>query len=91
MFTRDLVRDILTFPLLEGSTLVLMDVDDEKLSLAKCPVQRIVSEGNYPAKIIATRNRKTALKDAGPVFTIAETGVRNGLDGADSRLLHDDD
>ena len=57
-FTRALVRDILTFPALADSTIALMDVDSERLAYIKRAVDRIVAEGNYPAKVIATMDRK---------------------------------
>jgi len=66
-FTRTLVRDILTFPLLRDSTVVLMDIDAERLSFITQAVKRIIAEGNYPAKVIATTDRKTALKGADAV------------------------
>ncbi|MCB0152918.1 MAG: alpha-glucosidase/alpha-galactosidase, partial [Caldilineaceae bacterium] len=44
-FTRTLVRDLLTFPLLEGSTLCLMDIDAKRLEWSRRAVQRIVDEG----------------------------------------------
>lgn len=63
-FTRGLVRDILTFPLLENSTLTLMDIDPERLDFAHRAVQRIIDMGNYPAKVEATTDRAAALKGA---------------------------
>ncbi|MDQ3248407.1 MAG: alpha-galactosidase [Chloroflexota bacterium] len=63
-FTRKLVRDVLTFPLLENSTISLMDIDPERLDFAQRAVQRIVDMGNYPAKVEATLDRAIALKDA---------------------------
>ncbi len=75
-FTRGLVRDILTFPLLCDSTLVLMDIDKERLGYIAQSVRRIVAEGNYPAKIEVTTNRKAALKGADAVIcTILAGGV----------------
>ena len=41
-FTRGLVRDILTFPLLRDAKLVLMDIDPERLEFSQRAVQRIV-------------------------------------------------
>ena len=67
-FTRGLVKDILTFPLLRDATLVLMDINRERLALIKQGVERIVREGKYPAKIITTTNRREALKDADAVI-----------------------
>ncbi len=67
-FTRNLVRDILTFPLLKDATLALMDVDSERLGYIKQAVDRIVAEGNYPAKVMATTDRAEALEGANAVI-----------------------
>jgi len=67
-FTRGLVKDILTYPLLKDATLVLMDINRERLALIKKAVERIVREGKYPAKIIATTNRREAIKGADAVI-----------------------
>ncbi len=73
-FTEDLVRDILTFPLLQDATLALMDINPERLEFAKTAVTRIVTTGNYPAKVIATLDRAEALKDADVVLTTILAG-----------------
>ncbi len=76
-FTRALVRDILTFPLLKDATLALMDIDAERLDYIKRAVDRIIAEGNYPAKAIATLDRAEALKGADAVIcTILAGGVK---------------
>jgi alpha-galactosidase len=67
-FTRTLVKDILTFPLLEGAELALMDIDEERLAFIKQAVERIVKEGNYPAKVTATMDRREALAGADAVI-----------------------
>jgi alpha-galactosidase len=75
-FTRKLVKDILTFPLLEDATLALMDIDPERLEFSRRAVQRIVDEGGYPAKVEATLDRVEALTDADAVLcTILAGGV----------------
>jgi len=63
-FTRKLVRDILTFPILQDATLSLMDIDSERLGYIKRAVDRIIAEGDYPAKVEATMDRVEALKGA---------------------------
>ena len=76
-FTRTLVKDMLTFPALEGATLALMDIDNDRLEMARRSVQRIVDEGNYPARVVTTKSRKTALKDADAVLcTVLAGGVK---------------
>ena len=75
-FTRTLVKDILTFPALSDCTIALMDIDTERLSAIKTAVDKIVSTGKYPAKVVATTDRAEALKDAdGVVCTILAGGV----------------
>lgn len=75
-FTRGLVRDILTFPLLQDATLSLMDTDPERLEFAHASVQRIVDLGNYAAHVEATHVRAEALRDADVVLvTILSHGV----------------
>ncbi|NOZ64225.1 MAG: alpha-galactosidase [Caldiserica bacterium] len=77
IFTRNLVRDILTFPLLKDSTLVLMDIDKERLEFARRAVQAIIDKGNYPARVETTLDRKEALKGADVVLcTILSGGVQ---------------
>ncbi len=67
-FTRTLVRDILTFPRMEGATLALMDINRERLAYSTQAVKRIVKEGGYPAKVVSTTNRKRALEGADAVL-----------------------
>ena len=75
-FTRTLVKDILTFPLLQDAELALMDIDAERLEYSTRAVQRIVDEGNYPAKVTATMDRREALDGADAVLiTILAGGV----------------
>jgi alpha-galactosidase len=73
-FTRGLVRDILTFPLLKDATLCLMDIDPERLDFAFRAVSRIVELGHYPAKVTATLDRAEALKDADVVLVTILAG-----------------
>ncbi|MEZ4656666.1 MAG: alpha-galactosidase [Caldilineaceae bacterium] len=63
-FTRKLVKDVLTFPLLENAHITLMDIDAERLDFANRAINRIVQAGEYPATVEATMDREAALKDA---------------------------
>ncbi|MDR1570074.1 MAG: alpha-galactosidase [Oscillospiraceae bacterium] len=70
-FTRALVRDLLTFPAMEDATIALMDINPVTLGHIRRAVTRIVEEGKYPAKVVATLDRKEALTGAdGVVCTI---------------------
>lgn len=75
-FTRNLVRDILSFPAFADCTIALMDLDEERLGFIKQAVDKIVAAGNYPATVIATTNRAEALQGAdGVVCTILANSV----------------
>ena len=67
-FTRSLVRDILTFPALKDATIALTDINKERLGYIKQAVDRIIREGNYPAKAVATLDRAEALRGADAVI-----------------------
>jgi alpha-galactosidase len=67
-FTRQLIRDILTFPLLRESIISLMDIDAERLDFSKQAAEKIIRMGNYPARVEATLDRAEALKGADVVL-----------------------
>ena len=67
-FTRNLVRDILTFPLLKNAEIALVDINKQRLSFAKRACEKIVKMGNYPAVVTATTDRRQALKGADAVL-----------------------
>lgn len=73
-FTRELVRDILTFPLLRDATISLMDIDPERLEFSRKAVEKIVKLGNYPARVEATLDRVEALRGADVVLTTILAG-----------------
>jgi len=76
-FTRGLVRDILTFDLMRDAELALMDINPERLEFARRACQSIVDRGNYPARVTATMDRRTALKGADAVLcTILVGGTK---------------
>jgi alpha-galactosidase len=73
-FTGELVRDILTFPLLEDATLSLMDINAERLEFSSRKVEKLIMVGNRPAKVEATTDRTEALKGADIVLTTILAG-----------------
>lgn len=75
-FTRDLIRDILTFDSFKDCEISLMDIDEKRLRYAYDGIMRIVKAGNYPAIVTTSLDRKEALKDAdGVLITILQGGV----------------
>ncbi len=73
-FTSELVRDILTFPLLKDAHIALMDINPERLAFAKTSISKLIAAGNYPATVSATLERAEALKGADVVLTTILAG-----------------
>ena len=75
-FTRDLVRDILTFDAFDDCEIMLMDINEKRLEYSRRGCQKIVDAGHHKAVVKATTDRKEALKDAdGVLITILQGGV----------------
>jgi alpha-galactosidase len=75
-FTRNLVRDILSFESLSDCEICLVDINKERLEFIGEAVNRIIAAGKYKAKVTATTERKEALKDSdGVICTILQGGV----------------
>ena len=67
-FTAQLVRDILTFPLLQDAEIALMDINPERLDFARRAAVRLVEAGGHPARVSATLDRREALTGANVVL-----------------------
>ena len=76
-FTRRLVRDMLTFPLLKNAEIALVDINRERLSFAKRACEKIVTLGDYPARVVATTDRREVLKGADAVCVTILCGSTN--------------
>ena len=64
IFTRRLVRDVLSFARMSDATIVLYDIDQERLDHVHYSVKRIVDAGHYAAQILATTVIDVALAGA---------------------------
>lgn len=75
-FTRDLVKDILTFDSFKDAHFSLMDINEKRLEYSLEGVKSIIKAGKYPATVSATTDRKKALEGAdGVLITILQGGV----------------
>ncbi len=74
VFTRNLCSDILLTPALQDCTITLMDIDVDRLKLAKNLVQAIINDRGLAAKVEATTNRREAVKNADYVVTTFQQG-----------------
>jgi len=89
VFAQAMVRDSLSFPALGASTFRLMDIDPEPLGYMEAIVRKMISQGGYPAKVIATTDRRKALDGADYVIVAILAGGREPIaDEIDIPLKH---
>jgi alpha-galactosidase len=74
VFTRALCSDILLSPVLERSTISLMDIDAARLGQARDLVQAIVDGRGLAATVEATTDRREAVRGADYVVTTFQQG-----------------
>ena len=74
IFTRSLVRDILTFDALRNAEIWLVDINPEHLEMARRMVQRYVDAGHYPATVHCTLDRREALPGADGILCTIQVG-----------------
>lgn len=74
VFARNLMGDILSWPELASSTIVLHDIDETRLRTSEIVGRRIVETLGVPAVIEATTDRRRALAGADYVITMFQVG-----------------
>jgi alpha-galactosidase/6-phospho-beta-glucosidase family protein len=74
VFAKNLIGDILQFPELSDATLCLMDVDPARLKVAEAMASRMIAALGVKAKVVATRDRRAAIKDARYVICTVQVG-----------------
>ncbi|MEI8398332.1 MAG: alpha-glucosidase/alpha-galactosidase [Actinomycetes bacterium] len=74
VFARNLMGDILSFPELSSSTIVLHDINEERLRTSEIVGHKIIETLNVSATIEATTDRRAALVGADYVITMFQVG-----------------
>ena len=75
-FTRDLVRDLMTYESFDDCEIALVDINEKRLGYAKRGVEKVVQAGGHHAKVTATTDRREALPGAdGVLITVLQGGV----------------
>ena len=74
VFARNLMGDILSWPELASSTIVLHDIDETRLRTSEIVGRKIVDTLGVPATIEATTDRRRALAGADYVITMFQVG-----------------
>jgi alpha-galactosidase len=73
-FTRKLISDLLCVPEFAGIEIALTDINQHNLDMVAEIIRRIVEVNNLPTKVIATTNRREALKGARYVMSCVRIG-----------------
>ncbi len=73
-FTLNLCSDILLAPALQDSTIALMDIDPTRLAQARDLVQAIVACRRLKTRVLASTDRREAVRDADYVLTTFQQG-----------------
>jgi len=74
VFARNLMGDILSRPALADSTIVLHDIDAERLRTSEIVGNKIIETLGVPARVEATVDRRRALEGADHVVTMFQVG-----------------
>ena len=74
VFARNLMGDILSFPELSSSTIVLHDINEERLRTSEIVGHKIIETLGVDAQIEATTDRRRALANADYVITMFQVG-----------------
>ncbi|WP_225333557.1 alpha-glucosidase/alpha-galactosidase [Halomicrobium urmianum] len=74
VFARNLMGDILSYPELQGSTLTLMDIDEERLNRTATAGREMIEHNDVEATIETTTDRREALEGADYVLNMIHVG-----------------
>ena len=85
VFPLELSRDVLAFPALASSTLVLYDIDVPSAERTAVNVRRLIEDARLPARVEVAPDLPSALRGADVVLTVFQVG---GIDayGADIEI-----
>ena len=74
IFTRNLVKDLLTFDAFKDCEICLMDINPERLEMIRRACDKIVKALSVPATITTTQSRAEALTGADGVLCTVFNG-----------------
>jgi len=74
VFAKTIVGDLLSYPALADSELVLMDVDEERLDVTRRAAEAMIDSGGVGATVETTTDRREALDGADYVLTMINVG-----------------
>ncbi|MGH7143741.1 MAG: alpha-glucosidase/alpha-galactosidase [Planctomycetota bacterium] len=74
VFAQTLMCDILQRAELADSTITLMDIDPKRLKVAEIVARKTVAQLKVPARVVATMDRRKAIKGAKYVINMVQVG-----------------
>jgi len=74
VFAKTIVGDLLSYPELSDSEIVLMDVDADRLEPTRRAAEAMIDAGGVEATVEATTDRRAALEGADYVLTMVNVG-----------------
>jgi len=74
VFPMELVRDILSFPALRSSTIVLFDIDVSAAERTAASARELIDLGELPARVEVPRTLPDALRGADVAITVFQVG-----------------
>lgn len=74
VFSKRLLQDLVSTPVLDGATVALMDVDAERLDVIGQFARRLVSDNGTQTTVVSTTERAEALDGADYVITTIRVG-----------------
>jgi len=73
-FTRRLMMDLLAVPEFADTEFRLMDISEEGLEMSANLCRKMIEDNNLPAKVVATLDRKEAVRGADYVISMVRVG-----------------
>jgi alpha-galactosidase len=74
VFSRNLLRDLFTFPELHSSSIYLMDIDADRLRDSEIVAHRVADAAGASPTIVATTDRREAITGAHYVINMVQVG-----------------
>lgn len=74
VFTAKLVGDFLSWPELRDGTIVLVDIDEERLDLIKAHTMKLVGQNDFKTDVESTSDRRKALEGADYIILSIRVG-----------------
>lgn len=80
VFARRVLTDILAIDGLEGGTFALVDIDLERLEVARRIAERLVARSPHPWRVVASTERRDVLEGSDFVVNSIDVGGRDHVD-----------